>query len=46
VAREAVLARHALGRFLADWDDLLDDAVARGARRNRAAGAALEGSLG
>jgi len=45
VAREAVLARHALGRFLADWDDLLDDAVARGARRNRAAGAALEGSL-
>ncbi|WP_315972879.1 glycosyltransferase [Curtobacterium poinsettiae] len=46
VAREAVLARHALGRFLADWDDLLDDAVARGARRDRAAAAALEGSLG
>lgn len=46
VAREAVLARHALGRFLADWDDLLDDTVARGVRRNRAAGAALEGSLG
>lgn len=45
VAREAVLARHALGRFTADWDDLLDDAVTRGARRGRAAGAALEGSL-
>lgn len=45
VAREAALARHALGRFLADWDDLLDDAVARGARRNRAVGTALEGSL-
>ncbi|GAA3338296.1 glycosyltransferase [Curtobacterium pusillum] len=54
VAREAALARHALGRFTADWDDLLDDAVTRGgrgkrgareARGNRAAGAALEGSL-
>lgn len=45
VAREAALARHALGRFTADWDDLLDDAVTRGARRDRAAGAALEGSL-
>lgn len=45
VAREAALARHALGRYLADWDDLLDDAVARGARREHAASAALEGSL-
>ncbi|WIB75877.1 glycosyltransferase [Curtobacterium sp. MCPF17_002] len=45
VAREAALARHALGRFTADWDDLLDDAVSRGARANRAATAALEGSL-
>ncbi|SDQ93945.1 Glycosyl transferases group 1 [Curtobacterium sp. UNCCL20] len=45
VAREAALARHALGRFTADWDDLLDDAVTRGTRRNHAAGAALEGSL-
>ncbi|SOC86820.1 Glycosyltransferase [Curtobacterium sp. 314Chir4.1] len=44
VAREAVLARHALGRFTADWDDLLDDAVSRGVRRNRAAAAAMEGS--
>jgi len=44
VAREAALARHALGRFTADWDDLLDDAVSRGARRHRAAAAALEGS--
>ncbi|MBF4606976.1 glycosyltransferase [Curtobacterium sp. VKM Ac-1393] len=43
VAREAVLARHALGRFTADWDDLLDDAVTRGARR-RAAGTLLDGS--
>lgn len=45
VAREAALARHALGRFTADWDELLDDAVGRGVRRNRAARAALEGSL-
>ncbi|MDP4333942.1 glycosyltransferase [Curtobacterium sp. A7_M15] len=45
VAREAVLARHALGRYLADWDDLLDHAVTRAGRTNRAAGAALEGSL-
>ncbi|WP_420367694.1 glycosyltransferase [Curtobacterium sp. L1-20] len=45
VAREAALARHALGRFTADWDDLLDDAVVRGTRRGRATGAALEGSL-
>ena len=45
VAREAALARHALGRYLADWDDLLDDAVTRGARREHAASAALEGSL-
>ena len=29
-AREAVLARHGLGRFLADWDELLED-VAGGA---------------
>ncbi|OII26624.1 MULTISPECIES: glycosyltransferase [unclassified Curtobacterium] len=44
VAREAVLARHALGRFTADWDDLLDDAVTRAVTRNRTASAALEGS--
>jgi len=44
VAREAVLARHALGRFTADWDVLLDDAVSRGVRRNRAAAVAVEGS--
>ncbi|MEJ8283082.1 glycosyltransferase [Curtobacterium citreum] len=44
VAREAVLARHALGRFTADWDELLDDAVTRGTGRNRVAAAALEGS--
>lgn len=29
VAREAVLARHALPRFLADWDELLDDVRSR-----------------
>ncbi|MBT2501139.1 glycosyltransferase [Curtobacterium sp. ISL-83] len=45
VAREAALERHALARFTADWDDLLDDAVSRHARPGRAAKAALEGSL-
>lgn len=45
VAREAALARHALGRYLADWDDLLDDTVARGARRGRLVSSALDGSL-
>ncbi|MFS0730490.1 glycosyltransferase [Curtobacterium sp. 1P10AnD] len=50
VAREAALERHALARFTADWDDLLDRVVtdhhpaARTARRNGAAGAVLEGS--
>lgn len=29
VAREAVLAKHSLERFLADWDELLDDVAAK-----------------
>ena len=33
IAREAALARYGLARFLADWDDLLDDSVSRTARR-------------
>uniref|UniRef100_A0A942T0V4 Glycosyltransferase family 4 protein n=1 Tax=Neobacillus citreus TaxID=2833578 RepID=A0A942T0V4_9BACI len=45
VAREAALERHALARFTADWDELLDDVVARHARRTRTATTALEGSV-
>ncbi|MCJ1714883.1 glycosyltransferase [Curtobacterium sp. VKM Ac-2922] len=44
VAREAALARHSLARFLADWDDLLDDVVTRHARARRAPRPTLEGS--
>ncbi|GAA2749021.1 glycosyltransferase [Amnibacterium kyonggiense] len=32
VAREVALARYGLDRFLADWDDVLDEAVARRSR--------------
>ncbi len=50
VAREAALGRHALARFTADWDDLLDRVVtghrtAHAVRRNGAAGAVLDGSV-
>lgn len=49
VAREAALERHALARFTADWDDLLDRVVtdhrtARTARRNGTTEVVLEGS--
>ncbi|ROP66867.1 glycosyltransferase [Curtobacterium sp. PhB115] len=44
-AREAALARHALARFTTDWDELLDDVVARRARRDRATTVAMEGSV-
>jgi hypothetical protein len=37
VAREAVLARHALARFTADWDTLLADVAAEHAARHRTA---------
>jgi len=37
VAREAVLARHALARFTTDWDTLLADVTAEHAARHRAA---------
>jgi glycosyltransferase involved in cell wall biosynthesis len=37
VAREAVLARHALARFTADWDTLLADVTADHTARHRAA---------
>jgi glycosyltransferase involved in cell wall biosynthesis len=35
VAREVALERHGLGRFLADWDAALDDAVSRRPRSLR-----------
>jgi hypothetical protein len=44
VAREAALARHSLGRFLRDWDELLDDVVSRHRRAHRRPSPALEGS--
>jgi hypothetical protein len=42
VAREAVLARHALARFTADWDTLLADVTAEHAARHRSATADAE----
>lgn len=39
-AREAVLARHGLARFLEDWDQVLDDVVARGPRQRLTEGSA------
>jgi hypothetical protein len=35
IAREVALARHSLDRFLAEWDDVLEEEVERFARRRR-----------
>ena len=43
IAREAALARYGLTRFLADWDEVLGDAVERIPHRRRAAGRDREG---
>jgi hypothetical protein len=40
LAREAALARYGLARFLADWDEVLDDAVARRPRPGKKEGSA------
>ncbi len=39
-AREAALARYGLGRFLEDWDRVLDDAVSRRSRQRKGEGGA------